>query len=95
MKPGDVVKVYRQPILREGFEGEARIVRMLSQKPCGIYEGVRYFQCVVNFPEDGPDTVVTRLVEEEYPDRRSGRGDTPPGTPPDRNLKTPEDGGSS
>lgn len=65
MKPGDIVKVYKQPILREGFEGEARIVRMISQRPCGIYEGVRYFQCVVNFPEDGEEITVTRLVGED------------------------------
>lgn len=65
MKPGDIVKVYQKPITHEDYEGEARIVRMLSTHPVGVFEGVRYFQCVVNFPEDGPDTVVTRTVGED------------------------------
>lgn len=63
MKPGDVVKVYQKPITREDFEGTARVVRVLSRR-AALYNGIRYYSCVVNFPEDGPDTVVTRQVGE-------------------------------
>jgi hypothetical protein len=64
MKPGDVVKVYQDPITRQDYEGQARVVRMLSRKPCTVHEGVRFFLVAVNFPEDGPDQVVTRTVGE-------------------------------
>lgn len=64
MKPGDIVKVYGKPVTQEEFEGTARVVRVLSRRTA-LYNGIRYFSCVVNFPEDGPDTVVTRQVGEE------------------------------
>jgi hypothetical protein len=65
VKVGDTVKVYQKPITRLDYEGEARIVRVLSKKPVDVFDGVRYFSCVVNFPEDGPDTCVARLVGEK------------------------------
>ena len=61
MKIGDTVKVYQKPLTYEDYEGEAVVRRILFQRKEG--NGV-IFRAVVNFPEDGPHTVVERTIAE-------------------------------
>ena len=51
------VRVYEDPESRQQLEGVARIVRYLG-RPAGGRQ-----RLVVNFPDNGPDTAVTRLVD--------------------------------
>jgi hypothetical protein len=58
---GEKVKVYQKPLTREDFEGEATVCRIFSWHP--EYKGKMYC-AMVNFPEDGPNTLVERRIAE-------------------------------
>ena len=59
LKPGDKVEVFQKPFTREDPEGVAQVVRIISRRKEGDQID---FRCMVNFPEDGPDTVVERRI---------------------------------
>ena len=62
MNIGETVKVYHRPLTRECFEGEARVVRIISKER--EFEGTIY-RAMVNFPEDeDADYVVERTIVE-------------------------------
>ncbi len=62
MKVGDTVKVYRKPLTREDFEGEAEVVRVIAK--AGVYEGRPVMRCMVHFNEDSPGVAVERAIAE-------------------------------
>jgi len=62
MKIGDVVKVYQRPYTREDYEGEAVVRRITRKERDG---DLILYRTIVNFPEDGPDQVVERLIVED------------------------------
>ena len=64
MKIGDVVKVYQKPYTLEDYEGEAIVRRITHRERDGAE--IEY-RCIVNFPEDGPEQVVERLIVEFPP----------------------------
>jgi hypothetical protein len=64
MTVGQRVIVYQKPITQEGFEGTATVVRVISKRRED--EGTLY-RLMVNFPEDGPEQAVERMVMEFLP----------------------------
>ncbi len=65
MKAGDRVDIYQKPLTGEDYEGEAVIVSMLSDEPCEIFGGVKFYRARVHFDGDGPSEIVKRIVGEE------------------------------
>lgn len=59
LKPGDKVEVFQKPFTHEDFEGVAQVVRIISRRKEGDQID---FRCIVNFPDDGPNTTVERRI---------------------------------
>jgi len=50
VKPGDRVKIWRDPITKEGYEGEATVVEVLSVD--GYWHGSQLTRVRVQFDDD-------------------------------------------